>query len=209
MSPSRVVRKTALRRVLRWIRYLPERLFHPRRRRRAEETVRALPHLHRILVLCHGNICRSPYAEAAIRAGLAARGLRRIDVTSAGFIGPERSPPPHALATAAARGRDLSPHRSRLLGRGDLVPGTLVLVMDLRQRDVIRSLSPAGVAVLLLGDLDPDPITRRNVPDPIEQPRAVFESVYERLDRCAVRLVSVLEAATPRPDPTAPRTPVP
>lgn len=164
------------------------------------------PRPFHVCFVCSGNICRSPYAEAAIRAGLAARGLWRVDVRSAGFIGPDRPAPATALEAAAARGRDLSAHRSRLIAPGDLVPGTLILVMDQRQRDAILRLAPAGVEVALLGDFDPEPIGRRNILDPIECPRPVFDAVYERLDRCAAGLLDAIAPAIP---PAAPRTPAP
>ena len=38
--------------------------------------------------------------------------------------------------------------------------------------------------MVLLGDLDPEPITRRTVLDPVEQPAEVFRSCYDRIDRC-------------------------
>jgi hypothetical protein len=38
--------------------------------------------------------------------------------------------------------------------------------------------------VLVLGDLDPEPIATRHIWDPINQRSAVFEETYERIDRC-------------------------
>src|SRR5712692_6786997 len=106
------------RAVARALNRLPDRLLHPWRRRVAREalTSRGLPRL--TLVVCHGNICRSPYA-AAVLGGLLHQGRDR-DVVSAGFIGPDRPAPPEAVSVARARGVDLSRHRSRLLLPSDV-----------------------------------------------------------------------------------------
>src|SRR2546427_12540743 len=45
---------------------VPARLLHPWRRRAARETLRTRA-LRSILVVCHGNICRSPVAAALLR----------------------------------------------------------------------------------------------------------------------------------------------
>ena len=49
------------------VRHTPERLLHPLRRRRAAEALRRRPRPASVLVVCHGNICRSPFAAAALR----------------------------------------------------------------------------------------------------------------------------------------------
>ena len=73
--------------ILRLGRHAPDRLLHPLRRRaaRADLTRRVAP--SSMLVICHGNICRSPFAAAVLRARLAGTG---VCVESAGFFGPGR-----------------------------------------------------------------------------------------------------------------------
>src|SRR5262244_3858203 len=94
--------------LLRAARHAPERLLHRVRRRSARATLkRARP--RSLLVICHGNICRSPFAEVFLKRLLDASGT---EVTSAGFIGPGRTPPQEAIGEAARRGEDLSSHRS-------------------------------------------------------------------------------------------------
>jgi protein-tyrosine-phosphatase len=51
--------------------------------------------------------------------------------------------------------------------------------------------------VIVLGDLDPEPITRRAIQDPVEQPASVFEESYARIDRCLRTLVRVMSSAVP------------
>src|SRR2546425_2607322 len=72
------------------VRRTPERLLHPLRRRKALEVLRARRRPKTILVVCHGNICRSPMAAELLGRDLAPFG---IAVQSAGFIGFNRPAP--------------------------------------------------------------------------------------------------------------------
>ena len=68
-----------------------------------------------MLFVCQGNICRSPFAEALLRARL---GDRAIAIGSAGMMPqPGRPTPIFGLEAAAAHGIDLSAHRSIWLTR--------------------------------------------------------------------------------------------
>jgi len=84
-----------------------------------------------ILVVCTGNVCRSPVAEGLLRAALALRlGDDAPPVTSAGTIGWEgSSADPYSVEAAAERGVDISDHRARMLRRPDVLQAGLVLAM--------------------------------------------------------------------------------
>ncbi len=186
MPPDAVGRA---RRIARAVRHGPDRLLHPARRRAARRRVAGL-RPKRILVLCHGNICRSPFAEAALRSRLEPA---VVDVSSAGFILPGRPAPPLALEVASERGYDLSEHRSRVVTHADVAAADLVLVMTPEQRHDVRSRFGAPIdAVLLLGDFDPGAIERRLIRDPIERPKSVFSDVFARIERCCASLSDTL-----------------
>jgi protein-tyrosine phosphatase len=175
------------RRLARALKHTPDRLLHARRRhselRRLERERPAS-----ILVICLGNICRSPYAAA-----LLTRSLEGCEVTveSAGFIGPGRPSPEEAVRVADRRGIDLTPHRSRQLGAEDVAAADLVLVMDVQQRRRLEERFGRRTGVVVMGDLDPDAIDTRTIRDPYDQAEEVFDRVYERIERC----VSVLTAS--------------
>jgi protein-tyrosine phosphatase len=185
---------SAWRRPARWLRRLPDRLLHPLRRRRARRTLLAHRKLAGLLVLCHGNICRSPYATAVLRRGLDAAGRHEVRVDSAGFIGPGRPPPLIALQVAARRGYDLASHLSSLVAGEALPAYDLILVMDRAQRRWLHRLAPRGHSlVLLLGDFDPLAVVTRAIPDPVSGPPELFETVYDRIDRCVAALLNALQ----------------
>jgi protein-tyrosine phosphatase len=177
-----------LRSAARYVRYLPDRLLHRWRQRSLVASLSRAPAPRAVLFVCHGNICRSPFAAALARTLLPAD----VAVESAGFIDPGRPAPNEALAAAADRGIDLSSHRSRLITPHSLEASDLVVVMDVEQRRRVVMARPARPGtVVLLGDLDPGPITRRAVLDPVDQPLAVFHDCYDRIDRC-VRVLATL-----------------
>jgi low molecular weight protein-tyrosine phosphatase len=97
-----------------------------------------------ILVVCTGNVCRSPIAEAFLRSALRARfGDRAPSVASAGTSGWEGSrAEPGSVAAAAERGLDVSGHRARRLRNDDVDGATLVVTMATEHRDDIADLHP-------------------------------------------------------------------
>jgi protein-tyrosine-phosphatase/predicted ATP-grasp superfamily ATP-dependent carboligase len=181
-----------LRAMVRALFRLPERSLHPRRQRSTVGRLARWPRPGSVVVLCYGNICRSPYAAAVARRRLPA-GIR---VGSAGFFGPDRPAPSEAIAVAAERGVDLSPHRSRQMTANIVWSADLILVMEARQRRrMIERFPTIADRVVLLGDLDPQPIGRRDVPDPFGQPVETFQLCFDRIDRCVGALAAVWSGA--------------
>jgi protein-tyrosine phosphatase len=172
---------------------------HPVRRQRALARLAARPAPSTVLMVCHGNICRSPYAEVALRAALPDPFRERIRVVSAGFLAGERPAPAVAIEVAARRGRDLRAHRSRALD-ADLVRGAdLVVVMEPRQARALQWFYGVDArAVLVLGDLDASAAGGRAIRDPIFQPAEVFEECYARIDRCVQVLAEAITATAAR-----------
>ena len=101
--------------------------------------------IRRILLVCTGNICRSPLAEALLKRDLAARGLEEIEVGSAGTGAWDGAPASEgAYLVGLERGLDLSGHRARLLTR-ELVEGAdLVFTMARHHRARVEELGGEG-----------------------------------------------------------------
>jgi protein-tyrosine phosphatase len=81
-----------------------------------------------VLLLCTANICRSAMAEPLLAARLAALGAP-VPVHSAGIAAHGAPPAAEAAAALAARGHDISGHRSRTVAAADLAAADLVLGM--------------------------------------------------------------------------------
>lgn len=168
-----------------------DRWLHPLRRWWATRKIRSLPALRSVLFVCHGNLCRSPYAARAFLERLPADLASRIEVRSMGFVGRDREPPRTVVAVAAGRGVALGNHVSRLIDAASVREADLVVVMEPAQRRAI--MRRFGMyAVLVLADLDPEPIRVREVPDPLDRPVPVVEAVFAQVDRCVGRLADLI-----------------
>lgn len=167
------------------------------RRRRARAAIRRLAARaaagrRQVVMLCHGNICRSPFAEHVLRARAARAGLA-LDIVSAGTIGLEgRASPPDAVAAARAYGTDLGGHRSRFLDVDAARAAGAVVVFDDRNVDELRRLGLNGdVNLLRLADLTGRP----EIGDPYGHGPAGFAAAYAQIDEAVERLVDGLAAA--------------
>jgi protein-tyrosine phosphatase len=172
--------------------YASDAVLHPLRRWRAERMLRQRGLPPAVLFVCHGNVCRSPYAEFAFRNALSSVESRMVRVGSAGFIGPGRQPPSQALAAAARRGVDMRSHSSELIQNSALRDAALVVVMSAQQARALRRGGRPRTGILVLGDLDPQAISRRTIEDPWNKDASVFDDCYARIDRCVQRLADLL-----------------
>ena len=177
----------AVRGVTRWV----TGVLHPRRRARARQLLAAGGPPQTILVVCYGNICRSPYVAAALRRLLPPE-ASNVRIDSAGFVGAHRSPPANAVEVAAARGIDLRRHISRVVSPGAVTGSDLVIVMEPGQADMLGPLGRTRRPILVLADLEPRPSKDRRIKDPVDQPRLVFAECYDRVDRCLTELVNTI-----------------
>ena len=155
----------------------------------------------RVLMVCMGNICRSPTAHGVLAQRVADAGLAdRITVDSAGthdyHVG--RPPDERAQQHAARRGYDLSAQRARKLSRQDFDDFDWVLVMDAANERAARTLCPPEHAHKLrrLTDF----CTRHrasDVPDPYDGGEAGFEAVLDLVEDACAGLLRTLIATRP------------
>lgn len=167
---------------------LLDRVLYPRRHLAVRRRLSNGQRPRRILVVCHGNLCRSPYLQAVLQ-----RSLPDIAVTSAGFVGSDHAVPQISVALSAQRGLDLSCFRSRPLTQSKISEADLVIVMDPEQaRRIARMFRVKRERIVIAGDLEPMFETSRAIRDPWNQSIEAFRSTFDRLDRCAATLVSLL-----------------
>ena len=100
-----------------------------------------------ILVVCSGNICRSPVAEGLLRRGVQRRfGAEAPEVSSAGTIGLEgSSATQESVQAAGERGVDISTHVARRLTDAMVQRADLVVCMAAEHRAEIEQRVPAAI----------------------------------------------------------------
>ena len=138
--------------------------------------------IRRILVLCEGNHCRSPLAEALLRE----MSESRVEVSSAG-LGALVGSPAHAEVQRILKeqGLDISNHRGRQITSEMARSADLILVMDLAQKEFCHRLAPTSRGkVFLLGHWLPP--HQREIEDPMGRISEAHARVYEHV-RCAVQ----------------------
>jgi protein-tyrosine phosphatase len=161
-----------------------------------------------ILMVCLGNICRSPLAQGILQHKAREAGLK-WKVDSAGTNGYHLGEAPHHLSQKVARlnGIDISKQRARQFITADLQQFDKIYAMA---GDVITEMkwiagnkySPEKVD-LLLNELYPG--RNRNVPDPWYGPEPGYHDVYELISKACDKII---EKYAPQPPKGGARMPV-
>jgi len=133
----------------------------------------------RILMVCTGNICRSPMAEAELARRLAGRGAPAV-VESAGIAALVGRPAdPLARDLMLERGMDISGHRGRQLTPDLIRSFELILVMEAEQQRAVEAILPGARGrvhrIGRWGNFD--------VPDPYRRDRAAFAQAFALISR--------------------------
>jgi len=133
--------------------------------------------IQRALIVCVGNICRSPMAEIMLRQRLGGR----LRVESAGLAALAGAPiDPQAEAVLGMHGLSGSGHVARKLEPAMVDAADLVLAMEKRHLAALHAIAPhARGKMFLLGRWHGD----TEVPDPYGRPRERFEDTYAQLER--------------------------
>lgn len=139
----------------------------------------------RVLMVCTGNICRSPLAESLMRTELKRFGADHAIVSSAGTGAWEGAPASEgAYLVGLEHDIDLSHHRARLLTR-DLVRGSdLILTMARHQRARVEDLGGEG-KVYVLGEYVGLTGAEAEVGDPFGAGLEVYRETFDQLEGLA------------------------
>jgi len=159
-----------------------------------------------VLLVCTGNICRSPTAEGVFRKLLCESALDElVQVESAGTHGYHvgEAPDTRAQEHAQRRGYDLSGLRARQIEQGDFERFDLILAMDRGHLGILQRLAPPQHRHKLRLFMEfAEGWNLAEVPDPYYGGDAGFEHVLDMIEAgsrgvlAAVR--ATLKASSPR-----------
>ena len=134
-----------------------------------------------ILVVCAGNICRSPTAEYILKEKLESKSMQ---IASAGLTALVGKPADAtAIDIAGKQGVDLAPHIGQQLSSQLIAQYSLILVMEQQHLTDLHAQYPqARGKTFLLGKWIGD----KDIPDPYRKSQEAFEHVYKLIEQACV-----------------------
>lgn len=147
----------------------------------------------KVLMVCLGNICRSPLAEGILKSKL---NLNEVTIDSAGtaayHVG--NLPDPRSIAVAKKHGIDITTQRARKFTVKDFDSFDFIYAMDQNNFDDILKLSrnkeDKKKVLLILNEVRP--FQNNSVPDPYYGGDDGFENVYQMLNKACAEIASKL-----------------
>jgi protein-tyrosine phosphatase len=149
-------------------------------------TVRGIewPSVRRLVFVCLGNICRSPYASVRAQS-------RGVSATSFGLDAAEGAPAdPAASRNALLRGIDLSEHRSQRLASTRLTAGDLIIVFEPAQLAEVRRRFGVRTPAKLLGIWSRP--SRPHIQDPYGLSDRYFQRCFSVIDDNVAKLAEYM-----------------
>lgn len=145
----------------------------------------------KVLMVCLGNICRSPLAEGILKAKATAAGLN-WEIESAGTYGGHAGEKPDRRSRKVAQenGLDISKQRSKQFNANDFEQYDIIYAMDLsNEKNLLKmAVSDAEKAKVKMIMNEIEPGENINVPDPYYGEFG-FENVYKMLDAACTEII--------------------
>ncbi|WP_133406238.1 low molecular weight protein-tyrosine-phosphatase [Parashewanella tropica] len=135
---------------------------------------------NKILVVCVGNICRSPVGEYLLKQKLPNKQIASAGIASKKSKLEGKAADSQMVELAAEHQLDITPHQSQQLTRDLCNQYDLILVMEKGHIDAVTSINPAVRGkTMLLGQW----IGQKEIPDPYKLSREAFEHAYALIEQ--------------------------
>jgi protein-tyrosine-phosphatase len=154
--------------------------------RSSKEVLETSP-LRKLLIVCHGNIYRSPYAAELLRERLA----QASQVRSSGFhpVADRPSPRQHVEMSLESN-VDLTGHRSSIVSAADLAWADAIVLMDRHNWQLLRKQGADSCHMIWLGTLDGG----AEIADPYGAPHDEARKIMRRVHQCTEALAAAVLA---------------
>jgi protein-tyrosine phosphatase len=152
--------------------------------------IKPLENIKKILVVCTGNICRSPMGEGVLRYRLNQAGLSHIHVHSAGTSGwDNHKPTSEAIQACSEIGVDISSLRSTPISKRIIQASDLIMAMEKYHiREMKKYFDAPSKKLFLLGNFHAD-TPGIEIKDPYGMPLSYYRSILKTICQCADGLI--------------------
>jgi len=131
-----------------------------------------------IVMICAGNMCRSPFAEYYMRQKLQNAGVE-AECFSRGLLAmPGRKVPSTALQVGLEFGIDMQDHISQTLLAPDVDRAAMIMVMESGQRQHLSKMRPASIGKIFLLS---QPLNGKTILDPMGKDEEHFRKIYKEI----------------------------
>lgn len=143
----------------------------------------------RVLMVCLGNICRSPLAQGILESLTVSQGWHIDSAGTANYhIG--KPPDPRSISVAASHGIDISKQKCRQFTISDFDLFDYILIMDREnQKQIAKMARNASDLKKVMLILEGNGITKAEVPDPYYGSLSDFEAVYQILHQACLTFI--------------------
>lgn len=151
--------------------------------------------MKKLLVVCLGNICRSPTAEAVLRATAKKMALE-IEIDSAGTISDHqgKQPDKRSMAAGEARGYSFKGITSRPVTVDDFEKFDLILAADNSNVQDLKAICPDHLQHKIALFLSYAQADTDQIPDPYYGGEAGFELVLDLLEDASTQLLTIINS---------------
>lgn len=147
----------------------------------------------RILMVCLGNICRSPLAESILSSKLPKTDFI-VDSAGTGHWHIGKQPDPRSIEVADKNGLDITYQKGRQITQRDFSQFDLIYTMDLSVHKEVLEMAPDEASrekvIMILNEIFPG--ENMDVPDPYYGQQNGFEMVYKMLDQACEAIATKL-----------------
>lgn len=144
---------------------------------------------NKILVVCVGNICRSPLGECLLKQALPEKSVSSAGIASLKSKLVGAGADSTMVEVSIANGIDLSAHQSKQLTAELCQEADLILVMEKKHIDMVADISPASRGkVMLYGHW-----IQKEIPDPYKQSKEAFEYVFHLIQEATASWIVKLK----------------
>jgi len=147
----------------------------------------------KILMVCLGNICRSPLAEGILKSKIDPNTVQ-VDSAGTGHWHVGQLPDQRSIEVAKKHGLNITDQRGRLFSQQDFLEYDHIFVMDNSNKETVLELTQGKEEIekvqLILDELFPS--ENVDVPDPYYGGDLGFENVYQMLDQACDKIAERL-----------------